>query len=383
MVGRHPMIFPGADNRSRNGGRVGRHRRNGARVDDGHQRLRACSECWRSPANQETGEHSSESLDSSFSTVFCRAGPFAQSPQIYQDWVSPGSPMYGGHPRISPQTNHSLGEPTDQSRQTGEIHTGSTAYLAPGRRRWHIRSAQGFTIKRMLAAAIFCQRDDPELSDPRNILPTLIHNLAVIFSPFRRAVAGRLHKDPDVTPESIQHTVFLDSIRALPRHPKKSLVLVIDGLDECGSAPNVRDTLQTLTRAAALAPWLKIVITSRHGDYIQDCFNALTPSTYLEHDLTADKDATSDLRIFAKDRFSRVASKRCLQRSWPEPSLLEKRFLRRRVCSCSSRLLLLPLSRARKDPTSFEGDFARLCQYWPDVSTRTLLEYLIQSTESA
>jgi hypothetical protein len=77
--------------------------------------------------------------------------------------------------------------------------------------------------QRMLAAAIFCQRDDPELSDPRNILPTLIHNLAVIFSPFRRAVAGRLHKDPDVTPESIQHTVFLDSIRALPRHPKKHL----------------------------------------------------------------------------------------------------------------------------------------------------------------
>jgi hypothetical protein len=58
------------------------------------------------------------------------------------------SPMYGGHPRISPQTNHSLG--ADGIKADRRENTGSTADLAPGKRRWHIRSAQVFTIKRCL-----------------------------------------------------------------------------------------------------------------------------------------------------------------------------------------------------------------------------------------
>jgi Cdc6-like AAA superfamily ATPase len=53
---------------------------------------------------KETGEHSlSQSLDSSFSTVSCRAGAFAWSPQMCQDRLSPGSPLYGRHPQIPPQ----------------------------------------------------------------------------------------------------------------------------------------------------------------------------------------------------------------------------------------------------------------------------------------
>jgi chromosomal replication initiation ATPase DnaA len=54
-----------------------------------------------------------------------------------------------------------------------------------------------------LAGAFFCRRDDPNLSETRNILPTLIHKLAIISPAFRSIVAERLHKDPNVTPESM------------------------------------------------------------------------------------------------------------------------------------------------------------------------------------
>ena len=37
---------------------------------------------------------------------------------------------------------------------------------------------------KQLAGAFFCRRDDPSLNDPTNILPSLIHQLAVIFPPF-------------------------------------------------------------------------------------------------------------------------------------------------------------------------------------------------------
>ncbi len=36
-----------------------------------------------------------------------------------------------------------------------------------------------------LAGAFFCRRDDPSLSNHMNILPTFIHQLAILFPPFR------------------------------------------------------------------------------------------------------------------------------------------------------------------------------------------------------
>jgi Cdc6-like AAA superfamily ATPase len=114
-----------------------------------------------------------------------------------------------------------------------------------------------------LAGAFFCRRDDGSLSEPRNILPTLIHKLAIIFPPFRRLVAERLRNDPNLTPGSMNHSLLLELIRKLPRPPKRTLVFVIDAFDECGNSQSRPGILRALTNAAAHAPWLKIIITSR------------------------------------------------------------------------------------------------------------------------
>jgi hypothetical protein len=177
--------------------------------------------------------------------------------------------------------------------------------------------------REQLAGAFFCRRDDPNLSEPRNILPTLIHNLATISPAFRSIVAERLRKDPNMTPESMKHMIFLDLICSLPRLPKRTLVFVVDALDECGGTQSRPYILKALISAASYIPWLKIIITSRPEADIEDYFNALAPSTHFRHDLTADKETTSDLRTFAKDRFSRVALKQCLQSPWPEQSLFD------------------------------------------------------------
>jgi hypothetical protein len=200
----------------------------------------------------------------------------------------------------------------------------------------------------MLAGAFFCRRDDPELSDPRNILPTLIRKLAIIFPPFRSTIAECLRKDPNVTSEPIKHTLFLSFIRALPRHPKKSLVFVIDALDECGSAQNVQDTLQALTSAAYTLRGSKSLSPVDPKIDIQD---ALTSSLHLRYDLAEDKEATSDLRIFAKDRFSKVAGKRRLQ-SWPEQSLFDGVISRAAGLFTFTDTLLLTLRSARMTPLS-------------------------------
>jgi len=176
--------------------------------------------------------------------------------------------------------------------------------------------------KEQLAGAFFCRKDDQELKEPRNILPILIHKLAILFPPFRSIVAECLRNDPNVRPESMRPTLFLDFIRRLPRRPKKTLAFVIDALDECDSPESLPGVLQALTDATACAPWLKVIITSRQEANIQRFFDSATQLSHLRYDLTADKETTSDLRIFAEYRFNRVASSWSLQSPWPEPLLL-------------------------------------------------------------
>src|SRR5258708_3373259 len=102
-----------------------------------------------------------------------------------------------------------------------------------------------------LAGAFFCRRDDPNLSKLRNILLTLINKLAGVFHPFRTIVAERLRNDPNLTPETMKPSVFLDFLCHLPRDPKHTLVFVIDALDECGDENSRPSLLTVLTDAAA------------------------------------------------------------------------------------------------------------------------------------
>ncbi len=200
-----------------------------------------------------------------------------------------------------------------------------------------------------LAGAIFCRRDDPNLSDPGNILPTLIYKLAIIFPPFRRIVAHRVRNDPNLTPELMKYSLFLDFIRQLPRPPNRSLVFVIDALDECGDSQSRLSTLKVLTDAAAYAPWLKIIIISRPEVDIQRFFGA-PDLQHLRYDLARDPEANADLRTFARREFDMVASEWHLPTPWPEESLFDAVTSRANGLFIFIKTVVLAIGRS-KDPT--------------------------------
>ena len=112
-------------------------------------------------------------------------------------------------------------------------------------------------------------------------------------------VAGHLQDNPNLTPELMKGSLFIDFIRSLPCHPEHTLVFVIDALDECGNAQSHPHLLKVLTKAATQAPWLKIIVTSRTEVDIQCFFDTLTQSLYLSYDLATDQDASADLQTFA------------------------------------------------------------------------------------
>jgi hypothetical protein len=179
--------------------------------------------------------------------------------------------------------------------------------------------------RNQLIGAFFCQRDDTNSSEPRNILPTLIYKLAENSPTFRRIVAERLRSKPNLTTESMKETHFLDFILSSPGQPDEHpRAFVIDALDECGNHQSRPDVLKALTDAAALAPWLKIIITSRPEADIQRFFHGLTGSSQSSYDLATDQKASDDLRTFARSQFDLLASHWRIPTPWPEESDLNR-----------------------------------------------------------
>jgi hypothetical protein len=174
--------------------------------------------------------------------------------------------------------------------------------------------------RRHLVGSFFCRRDDPTLSEPRNVIPTLIHKLAILLPPFRTIVAKHLREDSNLAPESMKGSLFIDFICSLPHHPDRTLVFVIDALDECGDPRSRPGLLRDLINATAQAPWLKIIVTSRTEVDIQRFFNTLSRSMYLQYDLATHQDASADLRTFARSQFDLVASVWHLNTPWPKES---------------------------------------------------------------
>src|SRR5258706_5688983 len=208
-----------------------------------------------------------------------------------------------------------------------------------------------------LAGAFFCTPDDPNLSEPMNILPTFIHKLTILFPTFRTIVAKHLRDDPNLTPQSMKGSLFLDFICSLPRHPEHSLVFVIDALDECGDAQSHPGLLQVLTNTAAHAPCLKIIITSRTEVDIQRFFDTLTQPSYLPYDLATDQDASADLRTFARSQFDLVASRWNLDTRWPEESDFNKVIRRANSLFIFVKTLALSLECCKDPEESLQAAF--------------------------
>jgi len=196
-----------------------------------------------------------------------------------------------------------------------------------------------------LIGAFFCGRDDSNLSKPINILPTFIHKLAIIFPPFQTIVAKHLCDDPNLTPESMKGSLVLDFVHSLPHNPRHTLVFVIDALDECGNHQNRQYVLKALTDVAALAPWLKIIITSRPEADIERFFRGLPSSSYSSYDLATDQQASDDLRIFTRSQFALVASHWHICTAWPEESDFNKLISRANGLFIFIKTLILALEK--------------------------------------
>jgi len=174
--------------------------------------------------------------------------------------------------------------------------------------------------KKGIAAALFCQRDGPDTSNLRNILPSLVANLTKMFTPF---LTSCCRPSTHTWHQSQWYSLILNLIHSVPPHPKCALVFVIDAFDRCGNSQGCPGILGILTDAAVLAPWLKVIITSQPKVNTQGFFNVHQLS-HSQYDLTTDIDAACDVQVFSQCWFGWVASKWHLPSFWPEKSLHQR-----------------------------------------------------------
>ncbi|PVG02869.1 WD40 repeat-like protein [Serendipita vermifera] len=179
-------------------------------------------------------------------------------------------------------------------------------------------------VKR-LGGVFFCRRDDPYLSGPKSVLPTLMFKLAGMWGPYRKLLAEELRADPHLNRDSAGYGLFSKLLERLKDHPPDPLVLVVDALDECGNTQTRKAILNSLFDACSRVKWLKIIITSRQEQDIEASFQRLGQTgSYISQDLAADKESYDGIRKFVTKKLRIVASHHYLAKDWPGPEMVEK-----------------------------------------------------------
>jgi hypothetical protein len=142
--------------------------------------------------------------------------------------------------------------------------------------------------QRMLGATFFIDRQSAERQDLGRIVQTLAYDLAKHNHEQLRALWTVLRDDPALERLSYQDQVRLLIKKPLDEGHPETLVVVIDGLDECGASNGV-SLLETLVRSLAHHP-IKLFVTSRNEADIIDMFRGLSHTTYKLQDVEVVED---------------------------------------------------------------------------------------------
>jgi hypothetical protein len=158
----------------------------------------------------------------------------------------------------------------------------------------------------VLGAAFFIDRQDAQRCDLSRIVQTIAYELAKNNHRQLEAMWTVLRNDP-----TFERLPFKKQVRLLIKEPldivrPDTLVIVIDGLDECG-ASNGASLLETLIDSLANHP-IKLFVTSRNEAEI---VNALRDLPHISHKLQ-DVEVSSDVRLYWEHNLDELSRRKRL-----------------------------------------------------------------------
>ncbi|KAF8802001.1 hypothetical protein BYT27DRAFT_7197458 [Phlegmacium glaucopus] len=188
----------------------------------------------------------------------------------------------------------------------------------------------------ILAASFFFSRTAVGRNDESRLIPTLVYQLCLSIPPIRKYVEDTIKRDPLVLSRSLEaqiRSLMVDPLRRALLDKKDAMslhsgpkVIIIDGLDECGTPKVQRYVISALATAVQEIPLpLSFLVASRPEQIIRDTFNAeplhsMTRQLALDDSYCPDK----DIKLFFQSKFDEIKQNHPLRNllppGWPSDS---------------------------------------------------------------
>ncbi|PFH46478.1 hypothetical protein AMATHDRAFT_88311 [Amanita thiersii Skay4041] len=171
----------------------------------------------------------------------------------------------------------------------------------------------------LLGAFIFFNRSMEERNNPLMVIRTLAYKLAIYNPAIAIAISAAIKSIPGLVESpfdfQLQNLLItpLESVNWQQGH----LVIVIDGLDECGTPETRKALLKALSDwFRKLSPLIQVLITSRHEEDIAKSFEKNSAIEPYELSIET-KENQEDILTFIKHRMENICDSNDMPSGWP------------------------------------------------------------------
>ena len=177
--------------------------------------------------------------------------------------------------------------------------------------------AQRYDERHDLAFSFFFSRRNVDRSDASRFFLTFAYQLATTLSPVKQAMEDALAKEPSIVHQRLKDQfkkLIVDPILST-KTPISPRMVVIDGLDECGSRDYVKEIIRLLVSARELP--FRLLFTSRPEAYITALFGDPSIHSQIARIALHDFDGVCDVYDYLRSSLLKVQIAWGLPSSWP------------------------------------------------------------------
>ncbi|KAJ6504074.1 hypothetical protein C8R47DRAFT_176686 [Mycena vitilis] len=180
-----------------------------------------------------------------------------------------------------------------------------------------------------LGAGFFFKRGHPSRGSGNKLFLTIAYQLARSRPDLKRAISEIVEEDPSIVDRDLSVQVAKLIIEPCQRSPyrTRSLVVVIDGLDECEGQHIQQEILCSLDSIVCKQPLpFRILIASRPEPHIQELFQGLLNEVHRPLNINQ---SFEDVHIYLVDEFRRIHQSHretmgMVAKPWPSYNIIEK-----------------------------------------------------------
>jgi len=180
-----------------------------------------------------------------------------------------------------------------------------------------------------LAFSFFFSRSKLDRSETTKFVPTFAYQLAKFFPAIQTSMQQALAHDPSILAQRLGDQIKKLIIYPIliMTEPVSPMIVVIDGLDECGEKDSLQELVRLLIDMTNQRPF-RFLFTSRPEPHIQQTFESPTTERKAYFLKLQDFNASDDIRKYLRRHFSAIVEKepqlmRDVPKPWPSQQDLE------------------------------------------------------------